>query len=70
MNSCDISQGGIRVEIDHPLRVGDPVVLTLEKWRPIQGAVRWYQEGKAGISFNHVIPFQELMGWLRGNKTA
>ena len=70
INSCDISQGGIRVEIDHPLRVGDAVVLTLEKWRPIQGMVRWYSEGKGGISFNQVIPFQELMGWLRGDKAA
>lgn len=70
VNSCDISQGGIRLEIDHPLRVGDAVVLTLEKWRPIQGAVRWYSEGKGGISFNQVIPFQELMDWLRGTKAA
>jgi len=67
INTCDISQGGVRVEIDHPLRIGDAVVLSLQKWRPIQGMVRWYQEGQGGISFNQVIPFQELMGWIRGN---
>ncbi|HEY0626577.1 MAG TPA: PilZ domain-containing protein [Allosphingosinicella sp.] len=70
INTCDISQGGVQLEIDTPLRVGDAVVLTLEKWRPIQGVVRWYCEGKGGISFNQVIPFQELMGWLRGSKAA
>lgn len=66
INTCDISQGGVRVEIDHPLKVGDAVVLTLEKWRPIHGSVRWYQEGRGGIAFNQVVPFQELMSWLRG----
>jgi cold shock CspA family protein len=66
INTCDISQGGVRLEIDHPLKIGDNVVLTLEKWRPIQGMVRWYAEGKGGIAFNQVIPFQELMGWLQG----
>jgi hypothetical protein len=66
INTCDISQGGVRLEIDHPIRVGDNVVLTLEKWRSIEGMVRWYDEGQGGISFNQVIPFQELMGWLRG----
>lgn len=66
INTCDISQGGVRVEIDHPLRIGDHVVLTLEKWRPIAGAVRWYKEGKGGIAFNQVVPFQELMNWLQG----
>lgn len=66
INTCDMSQGGVRIEIDHPLRVGEHVVLTLEKFRPIAGVVRWYQEGRGGIAFNQVVPFQELMSWLRG----
>lgn len=65
VNSIDISQGGVRVEIDHPLNIGDNVVLTLEKFRAIPGMVRWYSQGQGGIAFNEVIPFQELMGWLR-----
>ncbi|HWH17244.1 MAG TPA: PilZ domain-containing protein [Allosphingosinicella sp.] len=64
-NSCDISQGGVRIEIDQPLKVGEAVVLTFEKWRPIAGVVRWYEEGQGGIAFNQVIPFQELMSWLQ-----
>lgn len=66
INSCDISQGGARIEIDHPLTVGDGVVMTLEKFRSIPGTVRWYKDGQGGITFNQVIPFQELMTWLRG----
>lgn len=65
INSCDMSQGGARIEIDHPLNVGDAVVMSLEKFRPIAGTVRWYKDGQGGIAFNQVVPFQELMTWLR-----
>ncbi len=67
LSTRDISQGGVKIEIDQPLEVGADIVLTLDKFRPIAGAVRWYQEGLCGISFNQVIPFHELMGWLRSN---
>lgn len=66
VNTCDMSQGGVQIEIDHPLEVGTSVVLTLERFRPIPGVVRWFHDSKGGIAFNSVIPFQELIGWLRG----
>ncbi len=66
LNTRDISQGGVKIEIDEPLDVGAEVVITLEKFRPVPGTVRWCQDGVCGISFNQVIPFQELIGWLRG----
>jgi hypothetical protein len=65
VNTCDISQGGVKVEIDQPLQPGADVVFTPEKFRPVQGVVRWYHGGACGISFNQVIPFHELMRWLR-----
>ena len=65
INTCDISQGGARIEIDHPLRIGENVVLTLQKLRPVPGVVRWYDHGQAGIGFNQVLPFHELTNWLR-----
>jgi hypothetical protein len=65
INTCDVSQGGARIEIDHPLRIGDNVVLTLEKLRPLAGVVRWYEDGQSGIGFNQVLPFHELVTWLR-----
>lgn len=65
LNTRDISQGGVKIEIDEPLEVGAEVVVTLEKFRPMPGAVRWYQDGQAGIAFNQLIPFQELIAWLR-----
>jgi hypothetical protein len=67
VNTRDISQGGVKIESDQPLETGAEVVLSLEKFRPVQGVVRWCQDGFAGISFNQVIPFRELMTWLRAD---
>ena len=65
VSTRDISQGGIKVDIDERLEEGLPTVLTLDGFRPIEGVVRWYQDGICGIAFNQVIPFRELMTWLR-----
>lgn len=61
----DISQGGVKLESDEPLEVGSDVVLTIDKFRSVRGVVRWWEEGVGGIAFNEIIPFHELMRWLR-----
>jgi hypothetical protein len=63
----DISQGGVKIECERGLRPGEAIVLTIDKFRSVKGVVRWCEEGLAGIAFNELIPFQELMGWLRAN---
>jgi len=63
----DISQGGIKFESDEPLKPNQPVVLTLDKFRSIDGVVRWFENGVGGIAFNELVPFGELMSWLRAN---
>jgi PilZ domain len=70
VNTLDISQGGVKVETDEPLDVGAEVVLTLDRFRPLQGVVRWCADGLAGIAFNQLIPFGELMGWLIPEKAS
>jgi hypothetical protein len=65
VNTCDISQGGVKIESDEPVEAGTEVMLSLEKFRPVAGVVRWCDGGFCGISFNQPIPFQELMAWLR-----
>jgi hypothetical protein len=65
VNTCDISQGGVKVEIDQALQPGEEVVFMPEHFRPVAGVVRWCNAGLAGISFNQVIPFHDLMRWLR-----
>ena len=70
VNTRDISQGGVKVETDAPLEVGAQVVLTLDKFRPVQGVVRWCGEGFAGIAFHQLLPFGELMAWLIPERAA
>lgn len=65
VNTCDISQGGVKLETDRAFEAGDEVVISLEKYSPLQGVVRWYRGGQCGISFNHIVPFRDLMVWLR-----
>lgn len=65
VNTRDISQGGVKLETDYPFEPDSPVVLTLERFRPIPGVIRWYQDGQCGVSFNQVVPFHELIDWLR-----
>ena len=67
VSTRDISQGGVKVETDRPFDGGAEVVLTLDRFRPVAGVVRWYHDGLCGIAFNQVIPFHELMGWLKAN---
>jgi len=69
VNTRDISQGGVKIETDEPLEVDRQIVLTLDKFRPVHGIVRWCANGLVGISFNQLIPFSELMAWLRGEVT-
>jgi hypothetical protein len=63
----DISQGGVKLESDEPLTVGDQVVLTIDKFRSVRGVVRWWDDGLGGIAFDEIIPFHELMRWLRAH---
>jgi hypothetical protein len=70
VNTCDISQGGVKIESDVPLPPGAEVVVALERFRPVPGIIRWSTGGHCGISFNQVIPFGELMAWLRPERAG
>lgn len=70
INTRDISQGGVKIETDQTFEEGEAVVLNLENFRPLHGVVRWSHDGWAGIAFNQVIPFHELIAWLRAGQSA
>ncbi len=61
----DISQSGVKVETDQPPEPCAEIVLTLEGFRPLPGTVRWEKDGCCGIVFNQLIPFGELIHWLK-----
>ena len=65
VHARDVSQGGVKIETDQPIDDGAEVVITLERFRPLAGTVRW-QEGRiCGVAFNELIPFEELINWLK-----
>jgi hypothetical protein len=65
VHARDISQSGVKVEADQPPAAGAEVVLALEGFRPLAGVVRWSRDDGCGIAFNQLIPFGELIGWLK-----
>jgi PilZ domain len=65
VHARDISQSGVKVETDQPPAPSTEVMLALEGFRPLAGAVRWCRDQSCGIAFNQLIPFSELIGWLK-----
>ena len=65
VHARDISQSGVKVECDHPPALGTEIVVALEGLRPLPGIVRWSNDDACGIAFNQLIPFGELIDWLK-----
>lgn len=61
----DISQGGVKIVVEQAFELDEEVVLTLDHFRPLPGTVRWQNEGACGLAFNQLIPFEELIAWLK-----
>ncbi|MBB5708985.1 PilZ domain-containing protein [Sphingomonas xinjiangensis] len=66
----NISQGGLAVESSLTLARDQPVQLTLDGLRPLDGVVRWAQDSFAGIAFDEDLGWQTLMPWLRSVQQA
>ena len=65
VHTRDVSQGGVKLDTDEPIEAATPVVVTLEHFRPLQGTVRWQNGRACGVAFNSLIPFGELIEWLK-----
>jgi hypothetical protein len=65
VHARDISQSGIKVETDHPPAADTEIMVALDGLRPLPGIVRWSSETACGIAFNQLIPFGELIAWLK-----
>ncbi|MEA3012063.1 MAG: hypothetical protein QOD42_608 [Sphingomonadales bacterium] len=72
VDARDISQSGVKIETSTPPATGEEVVLTLDGLQPRHGVVRWQTDNLCGIAFNQLIPFGELIDWLKqdGNRAA
>lgn len=67
VHARDISQSGVKIEAeaDAVPAAGEEVVITLDGFRPLAGVVRWSSDGACGIAFNSLIPFGDLIDWLK-----
>jgi len=63
--TCDISQGGVKVALDTVLPPDANVVLSMEGFTSLHGVVRWSDGVAAGVTFNSVLPWPQLIGWLK-----
>lgn len=59
-----MSQGGLKVETERKLDIGEQVMVTLPGLAPVPGTVRWCDAGCYGLTFNKVLPLPQLVGWL------
>jgi hypothetical protein len=57
----DISPGGAKVMVYHPLTPGEPVVLALKTAHEIAGRVAWCSDDIVGITFDRRIAVLELL---------
>lgn len=65
LRACDISQGGVKVELTANLSPNAEVVISLPGLPPQPGMVRWVSGGFAGLSFNRPLALPELVSWLQ-----
>ena len=52
LRSCDVSQGGMKLNCATPLAVGSDVVVTLAGIEPQPGVVRWARDGQMGVELS------------------
>ena len=70
VTTCDISQGGAKITLDAVLPPDADVVLSMEGFHSLHGVLRWCDGGHAGVTFNAVIPWPQLVRWLKERRQA
>lgn len=70
VQACDISQGGVKVRNETLLPPGCDITIALPGMEPQRGIACWNDGGFTGITFNRLLPLNELVGWLRLQREA
>lgn len=70
VRTCDISQGGVKIASETILPSGTDVIVTLPGLEPQPGIACWNDNGFTGITFNRLLPLDELIGWLHRQREA
>lgn len=66
----DVSEGGIKVELDEPAPVGCETSVIVPGMLPVAGRIQWCHDGRAGISFERPLPFRNLIDCLTRQPSA
>lgn len=64
----DISQGGLKVEMDAAPPAGTRIQVLLDGLGPVQGEVRWSQGGVTGIAFTEELDWSALIPWVAARR--
>ena len=70
VRTCDISQGGVKIESETILPAGTDVIVTLPGLEPQPGIACWNDDGFTGITFNRLLPLSQLVAWLHEQREA
>jgi hypothetical protein len=70
LRTCDISQGGAKLECQTEIPLDAAIVLSLIRLPPQPGVVRWVEGGTIGVSFNRLIPLADLVAWLQQQRDS
>ncbi len=65
----DISQGGVKVAVREVLPRGKDLGVGLPGLAPIRASVCWQDDECAGITFNTLMPLNDLVRWLDQQRT-
>ena len=68
--ATDLSEGGIKVELDQPEQVGQEARVIVPGIPPMTGRILWCRGGLAGISFERPLPFACLADCLTRQEAA
>jgi hypothetical protein len=58
--ALDVSEGGIKVDLDETGYVGREAGVIVPGMPPVAGRVKWCRGGRTGISFEQPLPFPSL----------
>lgn len=67
---CNISQGGARIRLGEPHRVGDEVILSVSGLPTLTGTVRWHIDEFAGVAFHDLIAFEDVGRWVASHNAG
>lgn len=65
LKTCDISQGGMKLQSETVIPTGNEVVVTLPGLEAQRGVIRWAEGGQMGITFNRMLNLTLLVDWLQ-----